>query len=120
MPNKTGLVWTDPCGHSLLLSVAMSNSTTIDLPNSLNLSPHLSAQKYFYVCTLTVLAWDTLVLTPRSYRLGRSKSWPALKALYYFLQIWVLSDFVVTGSSSLPALMRSSRPFQAPCSSQRH
>ncbi|KAF8553684.1 hypothetical protein OG21DRAFT_1463790 [Imleria badia] len=74
------------------------NSTSIDLPNSLNLSPHLSAQKYFYVCTLTVLAWDTLVLTPRSYRLGRTKAWPALKALYYFLQIWVLSDFVVTGA----------------------
>ncbi|KAN0087888.1 hypothetical protein V8E55_006509 [Tylopilus felleus] len=77
-----------------------SNSTTpdIQLPNSLNLSAHLSAQKYFYVCTLTVLAWDTLVLTPRSYRLGRTKAWPALKALYYFLQVWVLSDFVVTGA----------------------
>lgn len=87
-----------------------ANSTTIDLPNSLNLPPHLSAQKYFYVCTLTVLAWDTLVLTPRSYRLGRTKAWPALKALYYFLQIWVLSDFVATGMSILLALVPGS-PF---------
>ena len=80
-----------------------SNSTTPALPASLDLPPHLSAQKYFYVCTLTVLAWDTLVLTPRSYRLGRTKAWPALKALYYFLQIWVLADFVATGMSCLPA-----------------
>lgn len=88
----------------------MSNTTspTVDLPASLNLSPHLSAQKYFYVCTLTVLAWDTLVLTPRSYRLGRTKAWPALKALYYFLQIWVLADFVVTGLFSVPTLTPSS------------
>ncbi|KAF8840613.1 hypothetical protein BDN67DRAFT_951352 [Paxillus ammoniavirescens] len=68
------------------------------LPASLDLPPHLSAQKYFFVCTLTVLAWDTLVLTPRSYKLGRTKNWPALKALYYFLQVWVLADFVVTGA----------------------
>jgi hypothetical protein len=87
-----------------------ANSTSPPLPNSLNLPPHLSAQKYFYVCTLTVLAWDTLVLTPRSYRLGRTKAWPALKALYYFLQIWVLSDFVATGRSPHPARVPSS-PF---------
>ncbi|KAH0832314.1 hypothetical protein J3R83DRAFT_13321 [Lanmaoa asiatica] len=86
-----------------------SNTTSVNLPNSLQLPPHLSAQKYFYVCTLTVLAWDTLVLTPRSYRLGRTKAWPALKALYYFLQIWVLADFVVTGVFSVPALTSSSQ-----------
>ncbi|EIW81382.1 hypothetical protein CONPUDRAFT_124492 [Coniophora puteana RWD-64-598 SS2] len=67
------------------------------LPPSLDLPPHLSAQKYFFVCTLTVLAWDTLVLTPRSYKLGRQPGWPALKWMYYFLQVWVLSDFIVTG-----------------------
>lgn len=92
--------------------MADNSTSPIDLPNSLNLSPHLSAQKYFYVCTLTVLAWDTLVLTPRSYRLGRTKAWPALKALYYFLQIWVLSDFVVTGMSSPTALTHSSLVFR--------
>ncbi|KAH7910494.1 hypothetical protein BJ138DRAFT_1114048 [Hygrophoropsis aurantiaca] len=80
----------------------MSNSSSgaapaLQLPNSLNLPAHLSAQKYFFVCTLTVLAWDTLVLTPRSYKLARISGWPALKAMYYFLQIWVLADFVVTG-----------------------
>ncbi|KAG1733044.1 uncharacterized protein EDB91DRAFT_1150079 [Suillus paluster] len=75
-----------------------SNSTdTPTLPPSLDLPPHLSAQKYFFVCTLTVLAWDALVLTPRSYKLGRQPKWPALKAMYYFLQFWVLADFVVTG-----------------------
>ncbi|KAG8214860.1 hypothetical protein J3R82DRAFT_10026 [Butyriboletus roseoflavus] len=89
----------------------MSNTTTVNLPNFLNLSPHLSAQKYFYVCTLTVLAWDTLVLTPRSYRLGRTKAWPALKALYYFLQLWVLVDFVVAGVFSVLALIPSSQRY---------
>ncbi|KAI6166704.1 hypothetical protein EDD17DRAFT_1688532 [Pisolithus thermaeus] len=74
----------------------MSNSTAA-LPASLDLPAHLSAQKYFFVCTLTVLSWDTLVLSPRSYKLSRTKTWPALKALYYFLQVWVVSDFVVTG-----------------------
>lgn len=87
------------------MSSNSTDPTAADLPASLNLSPHLSAQKYFYVCTLTVLAWDTLVLTPRSYRLGRTKAWPALKGLYYFLQIWVLTDFVVTGAFSLSALI---------------
>ncbi|KAI6041416.1 hypothetical protein EDC04DRAFT_2565694 [Pisolithus marmoratus] len=72
-------------------------STSTPLPASLDLPPHLSAQKYFFVCTLTVLSWDTLVLSPRSYKLGRTKAWPALKALYYFLQVWVITDFVVTG-----------------------
>ena len=76
-----------------------TNATTpaFTLPASLDLPPHLSAQKYFFVCTLTVLAWDTLVLTPRSYKLGRQAGWPALKWMYYFLQLWVLSDFIVTG-----------------------
>ncbi|KAL4080872.1 hypothetical protein J3A83DRAFT_87873 [Scleroderma citrinum] len=74
-----------------------TNGTTISLPASLDLPPHLSAQKYFFVCTLTVLSWDTLVLSPRSYKLCRTKKWPALKALYYFLQFWVVADFVVTG-----------------------
>lgn len=86
----------------------MSNTTTPDLPASLTLTPHQSAQKYFYVCTLTVLAWDTLVLTPRSYRLSRTKAWPALKALYYFLQIWVLTDFIVSGMLALPVLVPTS------------
>ncbi|KAF9219158.1 hypothetical protein BS17DRAFT_789920 [Gyrodon lividus] len=77
---------------------ASAPASVITLPAYLDLPPHLSAQKYFFVCTLTVLAWDTLVLTPRSYKLGRTKNWPALKALYYFLQVWVLTDFVVTGA----------------------
>ncbi|KAL4066857.1 hypothetical protein V8B97DRAFT_1668707 [Scleroderma yunnanense] len=77
-----------------------TNGTTIAHPNSVNLQPHLAAQKYFFACTLTVLLWDTLVLSPRSYKLGRAKiPWPAfqLKVLYYFLQFWVVADFLVTG-----------------------
>ncbi|KAG2135080.1 hypothetical protein BD769DRAFT_1627141 [Suillus cothurnatus] len=70
-----------------------TRQTTPTLPPSLDLPPHLSAQKYFFVCTLTVLAWDALVLTPRSYRLGRLPKWPALKFMYYFMQFWVLADF---------------------------
>ncbi|KAH7885050.1 hypothetical protein F5I97DRAFT_1321609 [Phlebopus sp. FC_14] len=73
------------------------STPSLTLPNSLNLSSHLSAQKYFFVCSLTVLAWDTLVLSPRSYRLLRTEGWPALKILYFFLQVWVLADFVPTG-----------------------
>ena len=78
-----------------------TNGTSVPLPAFLDLPPHLSAQKYFFVCTLTVLSWDTLVLSPRSYKLGRTKTWPALKALYYFLQFWVVADFVVTGGHAL-------------------
>ncbi|KAG6333358.1 hypothetical protein ID866_5734 [Astraeus odoratus] len=77
----------------------MSSNSTVPLPPSLDLPPHLSAQKYFFVCALTVLSWDTLVLSPRSYKLSKSKTWPALKALYYFLQFWVVTDYVVTGES---------------------
>ncbi|KAF8755046.1 hypothetical protein RHS01_05512 [Rhizoctonia solani] len=46
------------------------------LPPSLLLPAHLSAHKYFFVCTLTVAAWDTLVLSPRTWRLMKTKaSW---------------------------------------------
>lgn len=30
------------------------------LPPELLLGPHLSAYRYFFVCTLTVAAWDSL------------------------------------------------------------
>lgn len=30
------------------------------LPPSLLLGPHLSAYRYFFVCTLTIASWDTL------------------------------------------------------------
>jgi hypothetical protein len=43
------------------------------LPPSLLLPAHLSAHKYFFVCTLTVAAWDTLVLSPRTWRLMKTK-----------------------------------------------
>ncbi|OAX31700.1 hypothetical protein K503DRAFT_852255 [Rhizopogon vinicolor AM-OR11-026] len=79
------------------MSSNSTSSPSISLPPSLDLPSHLSAQKYFFVCTLTVLAWDALVLTPRSYKLGRQSKWPALKFMYYFMQFWVLADFIVTG-----------------------
>ncbi|CCM01885.1 uncharacterized protein FIBRA_03956 [Fibroporia radiculosa] len=83
----------------------MSNSTnssagsngTITLPPSLDLPSHLSAQKYFFVCTLTVAAWDVLVLTPRTWRLMRSKGWPLLKLIYYFLRIYTPAEFTIVG-----------------------
>ncbi|RDB17915.1 hypothetical protein Hypma_000921 [Hypsizygus marmoreus] len=65
------------------------------LPPSLNLPPHLSAHKYFLVCTLTVAAWDTLVLTPRTYRLFKSPGWPTLKILFHFLRLFMPLEFVV-------------------------
>jgi len=66
-----------------------------NLPNSLNLSPHLSAHKYFLVCTLTVAAWDTLVLSPRTWRLMRTGEWPILKILFHFLRVFMPVEFAV-------------------------
>ncbi|KAI0086566.1 hypothetical protein BDY19DRAFT_894697 [Irpex rosettiformis] len=67
------------------------------LPDSLNLPPHLSAHKYFFVCTLTVAAWDTLVLSPRSYRLLRTKEWPLLKIAFHFLRVFMPVEFTIVG-----------------------
>lgn len=72
-----------------------SNST--QLPPSLDLPPHLSAQKYFFVCTLTVAAWDTLVLSPRSWRLLKTKGWPFLKIAYNFLRVFMPIEFTIVG-----------------------
>ncbi|THG98502.1 hypothetical protein EW026_g3689 [Hermanssonia centrifuga] len=74
----------------------MSDASDI-LPPSLDLPPHLSAQKYFFVCTLTVAAWDTLVLSPRSWRLFRTKGWPFLKIAYHFLRIFMPVEFTIVG-----------------------
>ncbi|ETW81758.1 hypothetical protein HETIRDRAFT_440061 [Heterobasidion irregulare TC 32-1] len=68
-----------------------------DLPPYLNLSPHLSAHKYFFVCTLTVAAWDTLVLSPRSWKLLRVEGWPVLKIIYYFLRFFMPVEFIIVG-----------------------
>ncbi|KAI0732003.1 hypothetical protein C8Q72DRAFT_874513 [Fomitopsis betulina] len=84
------------------MSANSTNSTsggneTVTLPPSLDLSPHLSAQKYFFVCTLTVAAWDVLVLTPRTWRLMKSRGWPLLKLIYYFLRLYVPIEFTIVG-----------------------
>lgn len=65
------------------------------LPASLLLPPHLSAHKYFFVCTLTVAAWDTLVLSPRTWRLMKTKEWPPLKILYHLLRYVMPIEFTV-------------------------
>lgn len=67
------------------------------LPAYLNLPPHLSAHKYFFVCTLTVAAWDTLVLSPRSWRLMKTKEWPVLKVVYHILRYLMPIEFTVVG-----------------------
>ncbi|KAH9933115.1 uncharacterized protein BXZ73DRAFT_101085 [Epithele typhae] len=67
------------------------------LPPYLNLPPHLSAHKYFFVCTLTVAAWDTLVLSPRTWRLLRTKEWPPLKILFHFLRVFMPLEFIIVG-----------------------
>ncbi|KAI8986111.1 hypothetical protein BD414DRAFT_487693 [Trametes punicea] len=67
------------------------------LPPYLNLPPHLSAHKYFFVCTLTVAAWDTLVLSPRTWRLLRTREWPPLKILFHFLRIFMPVEFTIVG-----------------------
>lgn len=65
------------------------------LPPSLNLPPHLSAHKYFFVCTLTVAAWDTLVLSPRTWRLFKTPEWPPLKIIFHVLRILMPAEFVI-------------------------
>ncbi|KAI9443270.1 hypothetical protein H4582DRAFT_1923580 [Lactarius indigo] len=75
----------------------MSNITLNDLPSSLNLPPRLSAHKYFFVCTLTVAAWDTLVLSPRSWKLFKSEGWPILKTVFFFLRFFMPAEFVIVG-----------------------
>ena len=75
-----------------------SNATNMVLPPYLDLPPHLSAHKYFFVCTLTVMAWETLVLCPRTYRLYRMpKEWPILKIAFFFLRIMMPIEFIVMG-----------------------
>ena len=74
----------------LYSSVTMADITAL-LPPSLNLPPHLSAHKYFFVCTLTVAAWDTLVLSPRTWRLMKTPEWPLLKIIFHFLCLFMLS-----------------------------
>jgi hypothetical protein len=64
-------------------------------PPSLDLPAHLSAHKYFLVCTLTVAAWDTLVLSPRTWRLIRTPGWPALKIIFNFLRLFMPLEFIV-------------------------
>jgi hypothetical protein len=71
------------------------------LPPSLDLPPHLSAQKYFMVCTLTIAAWDTLVLSPRTWRLMKSEGWPALKILFHFLRFFMPIEFTIVGTFSI-------------------
>jgi len=70
-------------------------AAAIALPPSLDLPPHLSAHKYFVVCTLTVAAWDTLVLSPRTWRMWRTPGWPALKLLFNFLRVFMPAEFIV-------------------------
>lgn len=74
----------------------MADITSL-LPDSLNLPAHLSAHKYFFVCTLTVAAWDTLVLSPRTWRLMKTPEWPALKIIFHFLRFFMPIEFVIVG-----------------------
>ncbi|KAJ7101370.1 hypothetical protein B0H15DRAFT_815847 [Mycena belliarum] len=65
------------------------------LPNSLLMSPHLIAHKYIFVCSLTVAAWDTLVLSRRTLRLMRTGEWSILKVLSYFLRALMPIEFAL-------------------------
>ncbi|KAG8825731.1 hypothetical protein FRC19_010648 [Serendipita sp. 401] len=73
----------------------MSVDISALLPPYLNLPPHLSAHKYFFVCTLTVAAWDTLVLSPRSWRLMKTKEWPVLKIVFQVLRYLMPIEFTI-------------------------
>jgi hypothetical protein len=84
----------------------MGDNSTVTLPPSLTLPPHLSAHKYFFVCTLTVAAWDTLVLSPRTWRLLKTQGWPVLKLMYHFLRIFMIIEFVAVGMCSCSDSMK--------------
>jgi hypothetical protein len=91
----------------------MSSNVTLSpdlLPNSLKLTPHLSAHKYFFVCTLTVAAWDTLVLSPRSWKLFKSEGWPVLKAMFFLLRHLMPIEFTIVGMSSHDLLLDAQPP----------
>jgi hypothetical protein len=75
----------------------MSIDPTSLLPASLRLPPHLAAHKYFFVCTLTIAAWDTLVLSPRTWRLLRTQGWPVLKIFFHILRLIMVIEFVAVG-----------------------
>ena len=47
------------------------------------------------VCTLTVAAWDTLVLSPRGHKLLKSKGWPFLKIAFHLLRVLMPVEFVI-------------------------
>ena len=79
----------------------MATNTTLQLPPSLDLPPHLSAHKYFFVCTLTVALWDTLVLSPQTWRLFVESGWPPLKVLFNVLRVYVLAEFMVVGTRDI-------------------
>jgi hypothetical protein len=80
--------------HSPLLS---SMSTIPGLPNSLNLSPHLTVHKYLFVCALTVAAWDTLVLSRRTMKLMRTGDWTILKTISFFMRAFMPVEFAIVG-----------------------
>lgn len=56
------------------------------------------------VCTLTVAAWDTLVLSPRTWRLMKTSEWPILKILFHFLRVFMAVEFTIVGAFR-PALL---------------
>ena len=82
----------------------MADITSL-LPPSLNLPPHLSAHKYFFVCTLTVAAWDTLVLSPRAWRLMKTSEWPVLKIIFHFLRFFMPIEFIIVGMHGFVPLL---------------
>ena len=86
-------------------SSSLQSIMSIQLPPSLDLPPHLSAHKYFFVCTLTVAAWDTLVLSPRTWRLLKTPEWPALKILFHILRILMPVEFAIVGTNISPSAL---------------
>jgi energy-converting hydrogenase Eha subunit C len=97
--HKTRLLARPKLGRHLLrgthIFYSTSLSTDLLLPSYLNLPPHLSAHKYFFVCTLTVAAWDTLVLSPRSWPLMKTKEWPVLKIVFQVLRYLMPVEFII-------------------------
>ena len=67
------------------------------LPPNLLLPPHLSAHRYLFVCTLTIAAWDTLVLSARTWHIMKTPEWPLLKVMMLALRYLMPIEFTAVG-----------------------
>ncbi|KAF8333441.1 uncharacterized protein EI90DRAFT_562199 [Cantharellus anzutake] len=72
-----------------------SPSSTLD--PTLNFGSRLSASRYAMTCALTIAAWDTLVLTSRTWHVTRTKEWPPVKIVLLILRYLMPIEYIILG-----------------------